>query len=142
MAKSIKLVKGRTYTYKGQVFLNGVPKDTDDKTFGYLLGTGKFKEAEEQVKETKKVKIKKPDESKKKEEEESGSGADEDTNEIPNFRSKKELADYAKEEHGLDFGEDFKSLKMADMVEELEAHINSEEEDEEEDEPEEPALEV
>lgn len=126
MAKSLKLIQGCSYTYRGKKYMKGEVKAVEDTIFAHLMGKGKF----EEVKASVKVRVTKPDDTDTEEETE--------VNEIPNFRSKQELADYAEEKHDLIFEDDLADMKMTDMREALEEHIVSQAEDKES----EPSVEV
>lgn len=118
MSKTATLKKGSTYTYQRTKFVRGVPQSVDPATADYLSTVGRFDISGSKAASTKKVKIRKPDTSKvsKPATEEEG---------IPTFRSKQQLADYAKKEYGVEFEGDIKDLKMTDMKEDILEHIAS-----------------
>lgn len=119
-ANKLRLLIGRSYTYNGTTFARGVCKPVDADTHNYLMSLTvrrktRFLDTTNGL-PGKKVRIKKPDTTPKPQTEEV---------EIPNFRSKLELAEFAEKTHNFKFKGDLKIMRMTDMVETLTKHIVS-----------------
>lgn len=131
MSKTVTLIKGNTYTYNKVKYVKSVPKAVDATTAKYLQETGHFvvtggdtsqKDNSPSVKTQeapKKIKIRKPDE------DASASSKDGEYEELPIFRSKKDLAKYAEEKYGFTFDVDTKEAKMQDMRDILDKYLIS-----------------
>lgn len=124
----VTLIKGTSYTYKGVKYLKGVEKDAPVEDMPTLKATGRFKVGDVVPEEKVKAKPKRNHvvmdgnkaivvkETEAKPKIKLGKKEEVESVEIPTFRSKQELADYAMAEFEIDLSTDQKMVEMNDQL--------------------------